>query len=403
MTYTLKQIMLACCGTEAYPSRWDSFFSEVMATYEKDGCPLLDPAYYAAIEKEYGLLGDDLPVYQQAALAIAADDMLSRYMALLCHALSERDTIRADLAELALPVDAENSLKTRMLPALAMCQGIRYADALIKKRGIPDPYRMTALRSVTGGVNGYRVRNGGEYGYFAFEWFQLAYDARLFVIDSLQIELDFPSMDFFRTYENTEGEIISLANGFPVHRSGFALGSLCFEDEEGSFVAEFLETEQAYVGYPYDEKGYVCKEKLTLSKKEWHEKLVPGMPVINLHIPSGVPFDELSLDRTMVNIRAFLARYFPDYDYKAFFCGSWLLDPQLEELLGSESNIVKFGKRFTPVCMKNDGYGVFRFAFKTMAKNIDYRTLPEDTRLQRAIKRHYLDGKAIYGMTGFFF
>ena len=103
MAYTIKEIMLATCGTDTYPRRWETFFDEVMASYEKNGCPLLDPAYYTAIEEEYGIIGEDLPVYQQAAREIAADEMLSRYMALLCHALTERDTIKADLAEISFP------------------------------------------------------------------------------------------------------------------------------------------------------------------------------------------------------------------------------------------------------------------------------------------------------------
>ena len=403
MAYTIKEIMLATCGTDTYPRRWETFFDEVMATYEKNGCPLLDPAYYTAIEEEYGIIGEDLPVYLEAAQEIAKDEMLSRYMALLCHALTERDTIKADLAEISFPTDDENSLKCRMLPALAMCQGVRYADGLLKARGVPDPYRQTALRTILGTVKGYRIRHGGEYGCFAFGWFQLAYDAKLFIIDSLQIELSFPSMDFFSAYENTKGEIVSLARDVRVHKSGIPLGSLFCEDETDAFDAVFTETADAYIGNPYDEKGRIRRERVTLPKSEWHEKLVPGDEVINLHIPQGVPFTEEALDQTMADIRAFLAKYFPDHAYKAFFCGSWLLDPQLGDLLGEDSNIAKFGRRFTPVSAKSDGMGVFRFAFLMPNNDIDFEALPEKTRLQRAVKQHYLAGKAVYGVCGFFF
>ena len=403
MAYTIKEIMLATCGTDTYPRRWETFFDEVMATYEKNGCPLLDPAYYTAIEEEYGIIGEDLPVYQQAAREIAADEMLSRYMALLCHALTERDTIMADLTTLSFPKDEENSLKCRMLPALAMCQGVRYADSIIKARKIPDAIRMISLRGVLGTVRGYRIRHNGEYGCFAFGWFQLAYDAKLFIIDSLQIELSFPSMDYFSAYENTKGEIVSLARNTRVHKSGVPLGSLFCEDETDAFDAAFTETEDAYIGNPYDAKGRIRRERVTLPKSEWHEKLVPGDDVINLHIPKGVSFTEEALDRTISNIRAFLAKYFPDYAYKAFFCGSWLLDPQLGDILGEDSNIVKFGRRFIPVSAKNDGKGVFRFVFLIPDNDVDFETLPENTRLQRAVKQHYLAGKAIYGVGGFFF
>jgi len=391
------------CGVTSFPERWRDFYDGVMADYEQNGAALADPAYYDALERDYGLIGEHLPVFREAAEAIAARDALARYLALLCHALTERDKITSDLATLTFPTDEENSLAVRMLPSLAMMQGMRYADGIMRARGIPDDIRKTALRSILGCVGGYRMRHNGEYGCFAFGWFQLAYDAKLYVVGSLQMELGFPSMDFFRVYENKEGRVISLANGFPVHRSGFALGSFRFEDEEGSFTAEFTETPDAYIGHPYDENGYVCKEKVTLPKSEWHERLMPGDPVVNLHIPSGVPFTPEALDETDGKMREFLAKYFPDYNYRAFFCGSWLLDPQLEGLLGENSNIVRFGRRFTPVCTKNDGYGVFRFAFLLPDNNFTFEELPERTSLQRAVKQHYLDGKAIYAMHGYFF
>ena len=390
-------------GVTTFPERWRDFYEDVMADYEANGCALATAAYYDALEAEYGLLGEHLPVFKQAAEEIAARDALARYLALLCRALRDRDQINSDLATLGFPKDEENSLATRMLPSLAMMQGFPYADGLMRARGIPDDIRTTALRSLLGCVNGYRMRHDGEYGCYAFGWFQLAYDAKLYVVGSLQLELGFPSMDFFRVYESNTGEVVSLANGFRVHKSGFALGSFRFEDEEGSFTAEFIETPDAYIGYPYDDKGLVCKEKVTLPRSEWHEKLMPGDPVVNLHIPSGVPFTPETLDETDRKMRDFLAEYFPDYAYRAFFCGSWLLDPQLADLLGEGSNIVRFGRRFTPVCTQHDGYGVFRFAFLMPDNNFTFEELPEKTSLQRAVKQYYLDGKAIYAMHGYFF
>lgn len=401
--WTLESLMAACNVTR-YPARWDTFFDEVMADYDKNGFDYVRPAFYDEMNERFsGALSEHLEVFKQAAAEIGAREPLARCLALLCRAEDDRDTIMADLAEFTLPKDEEKSLAVRMLPALALCRGLFYVDNFMRKRGVPDEVRQRALLFPVKAVNGYRMRHNGEYGCFAFPWFQNAYSAKLYVIGSLQIELDFPSMDFFRVYENTAGEIITLANGFRVHKNGFALGSFRFEDEEGSFTATFEETADAYVGYPYDEKGYVCKEKVTLPKSEWHEKLVPGDPVVNLHIPSGMPFTPDALDETMKAIRAFLANCFPDYAYRAFVCGSWLLDPQLSDLLGPTSNIALFGKRFTPVCTKCDGYSVFRFAFLMPNNNFTFEELPESTRLHRAVKQHYLNGKAIYTMGGYFF
>ena len=47
--------------------------------------------------------------------------------------------------------------------------------------------------------------------------------------------------------------------------------------------------------------------------------------------------------------------------------------------------------------------GVFNFVFKKPNNDFDIRDLPETTRLERALKAHYLGGKAIYEMYGYFF
>lgn len=104
-----------------------------------------------------------------------------------------------------------------------------------------------------------------------------------------------------------------------------------------------------------------------------------------------------------------LAKHFPDYDYKAFFCSSWLLDPKLETLLGNESNIVKFGKRFERYIATDKGTGVFYFAYgfpsSGMKPGVDFelRDLDESTTLLKNIKQHYLNGDSIHAVAGCFF
>ena len=100
--------------------------------------------------------------------------------------------------------------------------------------------------------------------------------------------------------------------------------------------------------------------------------------------------------------KEFLAEYYPDFDYKAFVCGSWLMDPQLVDMLGENTNIAKFCKRFKPMCMKSSAKGVFSFVFlKYHTSNVVYEELPERTTLERKLKEHYLSGKCIYEMYGY--
>ncbi len=52
------------------------------------------------------------------------------------------------------------------------------------------------------------------------------------------------------------------------------------------------------------------------------------------------------------------------------------------------------------------GYGVFHFAFRVKGKpgtDYPFDDLPETTRLLKAIKEHYKQGRGIYAVSGVFF
>ena len=67
-------------------------------------------------------------------------------------------------------------------------------------------------------------------------------------------------------------------------------------------------------------------------------------PLIGLHIPADGPLDINACIDSMRQMAEFFDRHFPDYQYKGFDVATWLLDPQIAELISEESNIVKFQK-----------------------------------------------------------
>jgi len=113
--------------------------------------------------------------------------------------------------------------------------------------------------------------------------------------------------------------------------------------------------------------------------------LNPGDPLLYLHIPSsGEPFDLAS--RLDSYRRA--AAYFGGPLICA--CSSWLLWPDYASLLPARSNIADFRKDFRLIQRKEqdqfkDGWRVFGAAWDGPLAQ-----LPEESRLQRAFKRHLL-------------
>ena len=74
-----------------------------------------------------------------------------------------------------------------------------------------------------------------------------------------------------------------------------------------------------------------------------------GDPLLGVHIPPGSPLTPAACDESFARARPFFDRHVPGGPYRIASCGSWLLDPQLAGMLGADSNIVRFQRRFARV------------------------------------------------------
>ena len=124
-----------------------------------------------------------------------------------------------------------------------------------------------------------------------------------------------------------------------------------------------------------------------------------GEPALGVHIPESGPLTPEACDESLALAGRFFARHFPETPTRLAICTSWLLDPQLADYLAPDSNIVRFGRRFT---LAGDGYNgdadVLRFVFHRIAPRID--DLPQRTNLERAIVAHLRAGKHWHDRTG---
>lgn len=86
-----------------------------------------------------------------------------------------------------------------------------------------------------------------------------------------------------------------------------------------------------------------------------------------------------------------------------FGCYSWLLSPDLDEILAPHSNILAFAHEYTLVeSVPDTEHSHITFAFGVKAIPEDLRDLPERTSLQRALKQRLLDGKCLNLGKGYF-
>jgi len=151
----------------------------------------------------------------------------------------------------------------------------------------------------------------------------------------------------------------------------------------------FREDEENFYGYPCDNHVIATEEK-TFSKKDWEIFLRPGDDVLSIHIPRGCDISPEAVDRYFRGGFKIADERYPDYKCTALYGYSWILDPLLEELLGSQSKIAGFQKRFLRYPPKTDGTAAFMFVFNGRPANL--ADLEETTSLHRKLKEVYLNG-----------
>ena len=404
MKFTLESLMEEV-GCTRYPDRWTDIFDVAMQEYDEKGCYLTEPEYYDRLHEKYGCFAKYGEVYKEAAMQTAEDEALGRFLTLLAMALQDNEHREEDLKNFVRPVTPEGKepLAYEMVTGLALCSQLEYGVQNMKKRNFSEALIKEVLTMAVGGVSTSERTHNGAPGFELLERSQQYIDARLVLMGRLKMEFMSTFSAKAVVLQNPHGEIAVLAHDLELHSDGFALGSRYFENTEGSWVANVEETGDVWSGYSFQDNGYVSKEKIILSKNEWKKVLEYGDPVIRIHIPATGKMTPEMIDKSLEETKKFAARYFPDYKYKAFDCRSWLMDPQLDEILNKDSNIVKFRKRFRSLTCKSMGQAVFYFIFNKPDMNFNIHDLPEDTSLQRALKEHYLKGKAIYELEGFFF
>ena len=401
MRKTIGQLM-ADLGVSRYPEHWSDFYDEVMDTYDREGCPYATAAFYERLQSEYAPFGEHLALYCRAAEEVGKNEDLSRLLSLLCHALTKRETATADTDVFLPPTHPDGPcLAYDMLPGLAICSAIPYSVARHRALGIPEEKIAENIKGLERAVNA-RIQLYGAPGYHLLRWHQYTLDAKLFVLGRLQYELPAAFSAAAAVFSNEKGDVIALADGATVHAGGRILGGFGCRETEGSFKADLTETETAWIGHPYDARGLIGRERITLEKREFRCVLRRGDPVVSVHIPAKGHLSDDAVEESIAMAKDFFVTYFPSFSYRAFVCYSWLMDMQLVDILGEDTNISRFVRRFHTLTMKSEGAGALRFVFHRPDKNFPYSDLPERTTLERKLKELYLSERVIYEAYGYF-
>lgn len=112
---------------------------------------------------------------------------------------------------------------------------------------------------------------------------------------------------------------------------------------------------------------------------------------IAIHIPSDADFRRQSVVQSLKAFHEFRKKYYPEWEHVKLTCETWMLMPELKELLGESSNIIAFQNLFEIDVVDYSATWYMGWIFPGM-ENVD-ELLPERTTLQRNLKKYLLAGK----------
>lgn len=381
-------------GIESYPRELDAVYTNLC----HDSMDICDISYIEELEAEYEMFGQYFDLVKEAAEKIKADEVRRIWGQTVATYL--RDHACLTMPRIPVP-ESDETLEGDMLPLLIMLPLIPRVVERYRAAGIEEKAIRGIVKTFGGCIKSTEMRVGRPgVSAMYYNWQMLYIKAVLLPYGSFNFELrNLPAGEdgMWVLKHRTSGEIVLVMNGGTYHKSGMVLGSAGFEDEEGSFTAVFCQTEDAYIGHPAVD-NYISNESQIYPKDQWECVLEPGDLVVSVHIPKGVDLSSEAIERSYREGMELIREKFPEYAPKCLFCSSWLMDPTLEEMLGSESKIAGFQNGYVRCPNLSAGKEIYSFVF--VGYKGEVKDLPENTRLERALKAHYLAGNYVHAFKG---
>ena len=128
-------------------------------------------------------------------------------------------------------------------------------------------------------------------------------------------------------------------------------------------------------------------------------KVQEGDKILLVHIPAGEELSDAACYRSLRDAERFFLRYYPEFDFKCFVCGSWMLDESLDAFLGEKSNIRNFRKLFTHYRTEESDSAI-KFVFGRCVTRENIHSFVPVTRLQSELQKHIASGGKLYAAFG---
>ena len=350
-----------------------SVADKVHLEYAEKGTFFLEKAFIQDLDAELSVFPRILPELLLAAEAVKADQNAAEYALFVYRAMKNRSLFKEHIALFRFP---KNHV---LLPLLCLLPTIRETYLFLRDKNIPKDIVKTTLGQYEACVFVYSKRYdrlGLNKRYF--DWLQHYVDCEILDIDRLRFEIKQLEDPVSLIEERRTGKRFLLYHdlqSFPVHDINRGI--------EGRYISS---------------DGQIYGEKEFFSEEKYRILIHPGDQCLGVHIPDEGDFSETACENSYERAKRVFASCFPEFDFKGFHCESWMMAPQLKQYLKPGSNILSFSGKFLKYPLPSENEDVLNFVF--LLKFTSYDDLPEDTSLQRNLKKLYQSGGKLYDYGG---
>lgn len=281
-----------------------------------------------------------------------------------------------------------------MAPVGALGELLPRAMEFHRSQGATDAILKDTYSDLLRWVDWFARHHGGEDGVDELCWVVLPYAGRITKLGCLQYEVLENHLPV-QVFVTPGGGILLFACGGAYTDAN---GRILANDVGASFITSLKQRDGLVRGHLVDPRtGLVDPSETTLPTEGLQCILHPGDKALTVHIPAGTSLRPSDVDESLRMARTYFAQ--AGTPFRLCQCHSWMLDPQLEEILSSSSNIRHLARRFARVAMPGKGSAA-RFVFQT---DVPPEKLPSEaiqTSLQKAVLERRRAGIPFYDFGG---
>ncbi|CAM4256742.1 hypothetical protein FHS16_001488 [Paenibacillus endophyticus] len=346
-------------------------------------------------------------LYESAVIVRGHEGLLELLRQCKLDALSETDVDTFAAAVEGYPkfvADQETYLRSTMgdhagmFSVILLLGLLDWMSAYYRSQGISEDVQMDTLDDLLIWMK-HHYEEKGAWGLGNLAWLLNHMGGKLHRLGRLQFIRKAFDQAVIGLRNVNNGQVILLSEqGIAYRQDGRVDGTNGQWEAEQGWTSNYEQTHDSYTGNPILPSGFAENTTVTLSTDEWRIVIQRGDSALEIHIPEGSPMTPQSCKESVARAISFYHDRMPEQSIASFVCVSWLLDPQLAQLVPEASNISAFQKMLHLFPVRSDDRETYERVFGT--DKLDLSTAKKDSGLRRAIILHVESGHRLHGGGG---